>query len=349
MTYTSLICDQPGSFRYRQDQLDFNPTAANTPTALLKVKQVGICGTDLHAFEGTQPFFQYPRILGHEICAEILELPPSAPNSENFQPGELVTLIPYFNCGSCIACRSNKPNCCSSIQVFGVHIDGGLRQFIQVPVSALVKGNNMSPDQLALVEPLAIGAHAVRRANLKAGEYILVIGAGPIGLGLMEMARLTGASVIAMDVNAARLQFCQQQLGIQHVINPKEQDAVEAIKNITNGDMANAVFDATGNLNAIEGGLNFLAHGGRFVLVGLQKQPFSFSHPEFHKRESTLMSSRNATRDDFDWVIRSLQSNQIQPANYITHRIDFSTLAEQFKALSNPATGVIKAMVDMEA
>ena len=349
MIYSSLICDQPGSFLYRQDQLEFDPTAANTPTALLRVKQVGICGTDLHAFEGSQPFFQYPRILGHEICAEIVELPPMAANPHNFQPGDLVTLIPYFSCGSCIACRSNKPNCCSSIQVFGVHIDGGLRQFIQVPVAALVKGINMSPDQLALVEPLAIGAHAVKRANLQAGEYILVIGAGPIGLGLMEMARLTGASVIAMDVNAARLRFCQQQLGIQHTINPKEQDAVEAIKNITNADMATAVFDATGNLNAIEGGLNFLAHGGRFVLVGLQKQAFSFSHPEFHKRESTLMSSRNATRDEFDWVISSLQSNQIQPANYITHRIAFSQLAEQFKSLSNPSNGVIKAMVDMEA
>lgn len=349
MTYISLICDQPGSFRYRQDQLELTPPSTNTPTALLRVKQVGICGTDLHAFEGTQPFFQYPRILGHEICAEIVELPPMAVNPHNFQPGDRVTLIPYFSCGSCIACRSNKPNCCSSIQVFGVHIDGGLRQFIQVPVSALVKGNNITPDQLALVEPLAIGAHAVKRASLQAGECILVIGAGPIGLGLMEMARLTGAVVIAMDVNKARLKFCQENLGIQHVINPKEQDAVESIKNITNADMATAVFDATGNLNAIEGGLNFLAHGGRFVLVGLQKQPFSFSHPEFHKRESTLMSSRNATRDEFDWVISSLQSNDILPANYITHRIAFSQLAEQFKALSNPATGVIKAMVDMEA
>ncbi|MCF1716856.1 zinc-binding alcohol dehydrogenase family protein [Flavihumibacter sp. RY-1] len=349
MIYSSLICDQPESFLYRQDQLELTPPSANTPTALLKVKQVGICGTDLHAFDGTQPFFQYPRILGHEICAEIVELPPTTPNPDKFQAGDLVTLIPYFSCGSCIACRSHKPNCCSSIQVFGVHIDGGLRQFIQVPFSALVKGPGLNPDQLALVEPLAIGAHAVRRANLQAGESILVIGAGPIGLGLMEMARIAGAAVIAMDVNTSRLEFCQQQLGIQHTINPKEEDAVEAIKNITKGDMATAVFDATGNLNAIEGGLQFLAHGGRFVLVGLQKQSFSFSHPEFHKRESTLMSSRNATREDFNWVISSLQSNLIQPANYITHRIAFSQLAELFKSLSNPSNGVIKAMVDMEA
>jgi 2-desacetyl-2-hydroxyethyl bacteriochlorophyllide A dehydrogenase len=348
MIYSSLICDQPGSFRYRQDLLEPIAPAASTPTALLKVKQVGICGTDLHAFDGTQPFFQYPRILGHEICAEIVELPPTAPNPDKFQPGDLVTLLPYFSCGTCIACRSHKPNCCSSIQVFGVYIDGGLRQFIQVPFSALVKGPGLKPDQLALVEPLAIGAHAVRRANLQPGETILVIGAGPIGLGLMEMARIAGATVIAMDVNSSRLQFCNQQLGIQHTINPIEQDAVESIKNITNGDMATAVFDATGNLRAIEGGLQFLAHGGRFVLVGLQKQPFSFSHPDFHKRESTLMSSRNATSDDFNWVISSLQSNLIQPANYITHRIAFSKLAEQFKSLSDPANGVIKAMVDME-
>lgn len=207
----------------------------------------------------------------------------------------------------------------------------------------------MNPDQLALVEPLAIGAHAVRRAELLAGEFVLVMGAGPIGLGLMEMARLRGAEIIAQDVNPARLDFCCRQLGIAHTINPAVENPVEKLKDLTNGDMPTAVFDATGYLGAIEKGIDFLAHGGRYVLVGLQKQAFSFSHPEFHKRESTLMSSRNATREDFEWVTESLLQQKINPATYITHRIAFDDLAAEFASLLNPATGVIKAMVEMPA
>ncbi|WP_290794158.1 zinc-binding alcohol dehydrogenase family protein [Flavihumibacter sp. UBA7668] len=349
---TTLVCTQPGQFDYRQENLEISPSSADLfsgPAALLRVKQVGICGTDLHAFEGTQPFFQYPRILGHEICAEIVELEKQQEGvNTDFKPGELVTLIPYFNCGTCIACRNGKPNCCTAIKVFGVHIDGGLRNYIHVPIRSLVSGKGLGPDQLALVEPLAIGAHAVRRAGLKEGEFVLVMGAGPIGLGLMEMARLSGAQIIAQDINPARLEFCRRQLGIEYTINPAKEDPVEKLKAITNGDMPTAVFDATGYLGAIEKGIDYLAHGGRYVLVGLQKQAFSFSHPEFHKRESTLMSSRNATREDFEWVIESLQVNKINPATYITHRIPFSKLADEFPSLLNPTTGVIKAMVEME-
>lgn len=346
MQYSSLICTEPRKLLYRQDFLH-----SRTPgTALLKIRQVGICGTDLHAFDGTQPYFNYPRILGHEICAELLELPETtqiegANLTAHLKPGSLVTLIPYFNCGSCIACRNNKPNCCSSIQVAGVHTDGALREYFEVPVTAIIPGNGLSPDQLALVEPLAIGAHAVSRAQIQPEDFILVMGAGPIGLGLIEMARLNGAQVIAVDINADRLEFCRKNLGINHLVNPVSENAVEAVREITNGDMALSVFDATGSLAAIESGLQFLAHGGNYVLVGLQKQPFSFSHPEFHKRETTLMSSRNATQKVFDRVIEALRNNEINPANYITHRIPFDQLATAFPDLSNPANKVIKAMV----
>lgn len=344
MHYQSLICTEPGQFEYRNDQLQSVTTGQ--PTALLRIKQVGICGTDLHAFEGTQPFFQYPRILGHEICAEVIEISGAPSTEAQYHPADLVTIIPYFSCGTCIACRRQHPNCCAAINVFGVHIDGGLRQYIQVPLSALVTAPGMTADQLALVEPLAIGAHAVKRAAMQKDEYALVMGAGPIGLGLMEMARLTGANVIAMDVNPHRLEFCREQLGIQHTINPLEQDAMASLKAITQNDMPTAVFDATGNLKAIEKGIDYLAHSGRYVLVGLQKQPISILHPEFHKREATLMSSRNATRADFDWVIDSLKNGLINPATYITHRIEFETLADQFHTLLNPANNVIKAMVN---
>jgi 2-desacetyl-2-hydroxyethyl bacteriochlorophyllide A dehydrogenase len=332
----TLVCTSPGLFNYTQTD---KPQISNGNT-ILKIKRIGICGTDLHAFEGTQPFFNYPRILGHELAAEIEET-----TSNDFIRGEAVTIIPYFNCGTCIACINGKPNCCASINVFGVHIDGGMREYVSVPNYSLVKGNNLSFNELALVEPLAIGAHGVKRADVKKDEFVLVMGAGPIGLGIMEFARIAGAYVIAMDVNEQRLNFCKENLQVTHTINPLKEDVIEKLKAITNNNMPTVIIDATGNLKAINNAFLYLAHGGRYVLVGLQKENLSFPHPEFHKRESTLMSSRNATRDDFNWVIESMKNKQVNPSTYITHRVNFDEVKDDFENWLNPATGVIKAMV----
>lgn len=309
--------------------------------SLLKVKRIGICGTDLHAFEGTQPYFSYPRILGHELAAEIVET-----GDSRFHASDLVTFVPYFNCGQCIACRSGKPNCCVSLQVFGVHIDGGMREYISVPDQSLIGSQGLDADSLALMEPLSIGAHAISRASITPGEFALVIGAGPIGLGVMEFARIAGARVIAIDVNQTRLDFCRTNLKIEHVVTGGEH-AVQQVREITKGDMPTVVIDATGNLNAINEGFSFLAHGGRYVLVGLQKGMISVSHPEFHKREGTLMSSRNATRADFEFVRSCLLKKQVNPATYITHRAAFNEVASEFPHWMNPKNGTIKAMVEM--
>lgn len=338
-----LICEKPGLFQYAVKE----KPALQAGHAILKLQRVGICGTDLHAYEGTQPFFNYPRILGHELAAAIDAVQPGHGfDSDDYREGDKVSIIPYFNCGTCIACRSGLSNCCAAISVFGVHADGGMCEYISVPVKYLLKGNDMSFDELALIEPLAIGAHGVRRAAVQPNEFVLVIGAGPIGLGVMEMARIAGAQVIAMDVNESRLNFCKQQLQVSHTINPLQQDAMEGLKIITGNDMPTVIIDATGNLNAINNALQYLAHGGRYVLVGLQKENFSFSHPEFHKRETTLMSSRNATKQDFELVMNSMRSKKINPATYITHRVSFNEVKENFESWLNPATGVIKAMVE---
>ena len=336
----ALVCNEPGSFSYVEKEMPLL-TPGN---AILKIKRIGICGTDLHAYKGTQPFFSYPRILGHELAADLVE----ADGAADFIPGEAVTIIPYFNCGKCIACRNGKPNCCTGIKVCGVHIDGGMAAYLSVPSYALVKSRGLSYDELALVEPLAIGAHGVRRANVQKDEMVLVIGAGPIGLGTMEFARIAGASVIALDINDQRLQFCKEKLKVAYTINGTTEDVMARLKQITNGDMPTVVIDATGSQKAINNALQYLAHGGRFVLIGLQKEAFSFSHPEFHKRETTLMSSRNATRQDFDHVIASMNAGRVNPTTYITHRVKFDGLKEVFESWTNPATGVIKGMVDMD-
>jgi 2-desacetyl-2-hydroxyethyl bacteriochlorophyllide A dehydrogenase len=333
----TLVCVTPGQFEYQDTAI---PELKENFT-LLKIKRIGICGTDLHAYEGTQPFFNYPRILGHELAAEIVK----TQEGNGFEIGEAVTISPYFNCGSCIACRNGKPNCCSSIQVCGVHIDGGMREYLQVPTYSLIHGEGLSDAELALVEPLAIGAHGVRRADVKQGEFVLIIGAGPIGLGTMEFARIAGAEVIALDINKQRLEFCKNNLQIQHTINAADDNVEEQIRNITNGDMPTVVIDCTGNLRAINNAFQYMAHGARFVLIGLQKNEISFSHPEFHKREATLMSSRNATAEDFRHVINSMKNKLVDPTNYITHEIQFEEIKDKFSSLLDPANGVIKAMV----
>jgi 2-desacetyl-2-hydroxyethyl bacteriochlorophyllide A dehydrogenase len=334
----SLICTKPGAFEYK----DIDAPIVKEGETLLKIERIGICGTDLHAFEGTQPFFNYPRILGHELATTIVET-----DAPGFAKGESVTFIPYFYCGVCIACRMGKANCCASINVCGVHSDGGMREYLSVPSYSLVHGEGLSYDELALVEPLAIGAHGIRRADVTAGEFVLIVGAGPIGLGTMEFAKIAGGKVIAMDINNGRLDFCKMKLKVDHTVNPAEEDALEKLKEITNGDMPTVIIDASGSLKAISNAFQYLGHGGRYVLVGLQKGDISFSHPEFHKRESTLMSSRNATRADFEHVIDSMKKGYVNPTNYITHRVKFEGVKDNFESWLNPANGVIKAMVEL--
>jgi 2-desacetyl-2-hydroxyethyl bacteriochlorophyllide A dehydrogenase len=336
----TLICTIPGTFEYT----DTAKPALTKGNAIIKIKRIGICGTDLHAFEGTQPFFNYPRILGHELSGELVELD----GAEGFQVGEAVTFIPYFNCGICIACRSGKPNCCVSIEVCGVHKDGGMVDYLSVPSHTLLHGEGLTYDELALVEPLAIGAHGVRRANVKEGEFVLVIGAGPIGLGTMEFARIAGAKVIALDINELKLKFCKDKLEIPYTINALAPDVVSQLMELTNGDMPTVIIDATGNLKAINNAFQYMAHGARFVLIGLQKENISISHPEFHKREATLMSSRNATAEDFRHVISCMKEGLVEPTNYITHKVSFEEVKNDFQSWLNPATGVIKAMVVLD-
>jgi threonine dehydrogenase-like Zn-dependent dehydrogenase len=227
-------------------------------------------------------------------------------------------------------------------------VDGGMVEYLSVPAYSLVKGEGLSYDELALAEPLAIGAHGVQRAGIKQGEFVLVVGAGPIGLGTMEFARIAGANVIAMDINEQRLQFCQDKLQIVHTINVTQEDATEQLRAITKGDMASVVIDATGNLNAINNAFQYIAHGGRYVLIGLQKGEICFSHPEFHKREATLMSSRNATRQDFELVKKAMLEGLVKPETYINKRLTFDEVKENFEGLLHPQNGVIKAMIEME-
>ncbi len=331
-----IICEKPGLFDLRQTEVP----KRHSDEALLEIKRVGICGTDLHAYAGNQAFFAYPRILGHELAAVILDV-----DDEAFQPGDKVVVMPYISCKTCVACRRGKTNCCTNIQVLGVHTDGGMQQKIAVPKDLLLPTKNLSYEEMAIVEPLAIAAHAISRAEIAEGERVVVMGCGPIGLGILKLAQIAGAVTIALDKNEQRLQFAKQQLGVAHTIDIGT-DAVSQIKEITNGDLANVVFDASGNQKALESGPQYMAHGGRFVLVGLSKGTLTYNHPELHAKEATIMCSRNANLTDFKNAISLLEQKLFPTESFITHSVHYSLMINQFDSWLNPETEVIKAMVE---
>jgi 2-desacetyl-2-hydroxyethyl bacteriochlorophyllide A dehydrogenase len=335
-----IVCEEIERFKLTE----MEPPAFTAGEAIVRIKRIGICGTDLHAYKGNQPYFSYPRVLGHELAGVIERI---EDNEAGLQAGDQVSVIPYLHCGHCIACRSGKTNCCVSMRVLGVHVDGGMREQISVPVANLIKTNGLTLDETAIMEPLAIGAHAVRRSALRADETALVIGAGPIGIGVMAFAKHLGAKVIAMDINDERLAFCRDWAGIDHAVNALH-DPAGHLAALTGGDFPTAVFDATGNSRSMTAALQYIAHGGRLVYVGLVKDEIGFPHPEFHKRETTLMGSRNATREDFEQVRLAIESGSIDASRYVTHRAPFTQMIETFESWLDPASKVIKAMVDID-
>jgi len=318
------------------------PDAPASGQAIVRVRRIGVCGTDLHAFKGDQPFFSYPRILGHELGVEVIALAPDA--TDTLAVGDRCAVEPYLNCGTCIACRRGKTNCCVRLQVLGVHTDGGMRECFAVPAGKLHRSNTLSFDQLALVETLSIGAHAVERARIEPGEYALVIGAGPIGLTAMRFAQAAGAQVIAMDLDAHRLAFCRQHLDVAHTITAGPS-APDQAREITGGDLPTVVFDATGNPASMHGAFSYVAPGGRLVFVGLFQGDVTFHDPEFHRREITLLASRNATAADLRRVIKLLEAGRIDLRLWITHRATLADAVSQFPSWLRPESRVIKAMI----
>ncbi len=333
------ICKAPNDMKIEDADL---PVAASHE-ALLRIRRIGVCGTDLHAFKGRQPFFTYPRILGHELAGEIDSVPEG---NTDFKKGDPVAVVPYLECGECLACRAGRTNCCVKLNVLGVHSDGGMREYVPVPADHLIRAEGLDWDQIALVECFAIGAHAVRRAEIGPGEYALVIGAGPIGLGALQMARVAGAKVFAMDVSESRLAFCKSKLGIEHTVAADEH-ATAKVAEMTRGEFPTVVFDATGNAESMKNALGYLSHTGRLIYVGLVKGDVSINDPEFHRREATLLSSRNATREDFAHVIECLRSGKVTASGFVTHRASLEDSPQHFDGWTRPDSGVIKAMVEV--
>ena len=337
----AIQLEKPQSFR----TIDIaEPSAPGAGEVLVRVHRIGICGTDISGYLGKMPFFSYPRIPGHELGVEVLAI---GAGVTNVKPGDRCSVEPYMNCGQCFPCRQGSTNCCENLKVIGVMMDGGMTEKILLPARKLHPANRLTSDQCALVETLAIGCHAVNRGHPVAGENVLVIGAGPIGLSVIEFAKLSGAKTIVMDLNEQRLEFVRQKMGVPDTILSKgDGSELETLKQMTGGQLAQVVIDATGSNKSMSHALTCCGFTGRLVYVGITQAELTFPHaPVMHRRELTIMGSRNALPPDFTRIIKLIEDGQIDTHPWITHQANFDELIAVFPSWLKPETGVIKAVV----
>jgi alcohol dehydrogenase len=339
----AIQLEQPQHFR----RIEIGEAAApGLGEALVRVLRIGICGTDYSGYLGKMPFFSYPRIPGHELGVEVLAI---GDDVTNVQPGDRCSVEPYMNCGICFPCRRGNGNCCENLKVLGVMMDGGMRERMVLPARKLHRANQLSFEQCALVETLAIGCHAVDRGQPQAGEHVLVIGAGPIGLSVIEFAKLTGARTFVMDLSEQRLQFVQREMGVPDTIHSTgDGSELERFKNLTSGALAHVVIDATGSNKSMGAALNYTAFTGRLVFVGITTQEIAVAHPLMHRREMSLLASRNAHPADFNRIIKLIEEGRIDTRPWITHRASFDEMIDIFPQWMKSESGVIKAIVDLD-
>jgi len=330
----TIILEQPGHFVLTDTQ---PPAAPGAGEVLVRVRRVGICGTDLHAFRGRQPFFQYPRVLGHELAVEVVGAGDAV---EGVSPGDRCAVNPYMNCGQCGACRRGKTNCCERLKVLGVHVDGGMRDQIVLPGAHLYPSAKLNLDQLALVETLGIGAHAVMRSGVERRERVLVIGAGPIGLSVIEFLRIAGAEIALLEIDGQRRAFCQQTYGITECYASADEAVASALKT--------AIFDCTGSKASMEAAPGYVANGGKLIFVGLFSGDFSLNDPEFHRREITLLASRNATPVEHLRIVELIEAGTIDTKPWISDRAPAGEMIDRFPRWLDRDQGVVKAIVDWD-
>lgn len=319
--------------------------ALSPGSALIRTETVAICGSDIHAFKGNSLLLTYPRILGHELCGSVVEVMPGETGSP-VKPGDKVSVLPYFSCGKCYACSLGRENCCDSLKVMGVHVEGGLSEYMVVPLLFLIPVSSyLDPAVVALVEPLAVGAHAVRRGQVKSGDRVFIIGAGPIGLAAAENSRAIGAEVIMADVSYERSAFVRDNFGYE-ILDPSQNDAAMArLKEWTAGVMPNVVIDSTGVKASMSGAVNYLSQAGSIVFVGLQSGTVDISDPAIHVREATLYASRVAQKRDFLDVLDRIDAGKIDVGKQITHRAPFASAREAVISWIDRGCAVFKGLV----
>lgn len=338
----AIRLDEPKHFAYIE--MD-EPGSPGPGQVLVETNRMGICGTDYSGFLGKMPFFSYPRVIGHELGVTVLE---TGEGVKNVAPGDKCSVEPYMNCGHCYACRKGATNCCETLKVIGVMIDGGLCDRFLIRADKLHPSKKLSLEQLALVETLAIGCHCTDRGEPQEGDQVLIIGAGPIGLATLEFTRLTGARVTMMDTVESRLDFCKKQYNVEHTLLAKgDASDLERIKELTGGDRYAVVTDATGSKKSMCDALHYVAQTGNLVYVGITTQELAFEQRFMHRPEMTIKASRNAVPENFTRIIDLIEKGVIDTDTWITHRTSFDDVVAAFETFTRPESGVLKAMIEI--
>lgn len=311
--------------------------------ALLKIKYCGICGADVASYTGNQPFTTYPRIPGHEFSAEIVTI---SDNDKGLKPGDIVTANPYFNCGHCYSCQRGLVNACTDNQTMGVQRDGSFCEYVAMPVERIIPGKGLDAKQLALIEPFAIGFHAISRAEIKTGDKVLIVGAGPIGLFALISAKLKGAECYVADVLDNRLELAKEY-GASGTINSKKQDILEATKEITKGNGFDVCIEACGQSVTFLNCIDCAAFGANIILIGNGKSDTTFLHSIILKKELNIFGSRNAYTKDFEALIDIVSQGKVDVMKMVSDIVPMNRAEEAFKALANNDGTLAKILVEI--
>ncbi|MFB5661902.1 zinc-binding alcohol dehydrogenase family protein [Alteribacillus sp. HJP-4] len=308
---------------------------------LIKTKRVGICGSDMHIFHGTNALAAYPRIIGHEVCGEVIE---TGAEVSSIAAGDHVVVDPISHCGKCYACRNGRPNVCRDLSVFGVHQDGGLCEFFVLPEQNILKvDSRIDWNEVVLAEPYTIGAQAVTRGNVQPGDSVFIQGAGPIGISILKMAKIQGATVIISDLTQERLSFAQES-GADFIINPQEDDIEERINEYTVGEGANVVIDSVCLPHTFELSVRTASIAGNVVVLGFNEAPSSIPQVLITKKELTITGSRLHT-NQFTRVIDLISEKKLAELGLISHEFPLNEITSALDFIENNPEIARKAVI----
>lgn len=322
--------------------IDKEIPVANEGEALLKVKYCGICGADVASYTGNQPFTTYPRIPGHEFSAEIVSVPE---NDKGLKAGDIITCNPYFNCGGCYACKRGIVNACYDNQTMGVQRDGSFQEYITMPVERLIDGKGLSAKELALIEPFSISCHALSRAEIKEGDNLLIMGAGPIGLFAMIKAKAMGARVMIADMLESRLNLAKEY-GADMIVNVKEKNLHESALEFTNGNGFDVCVEACGAPETFLSCIDEASHGANIILIGNGKRNTDFLHSIILKKELNIFGSRNAFTKDFEELIDLVASGKVDVMKMVSGIYKKEDAQEAFESLKNNDGSLCKLLIE---
>ena len=322
--------------------IEIEKPVAGPGEAIIKPLYGGICGSDLNSFRGTNAYLTYPRIPGHEFSAQIVEI---GENDKGFKVGDIVTANPYFNCGKCYSCQKGLVNACMSNQTMGVQREGGFSEYMVMPVSRLIDGKGLDAKTLALIEPFCIGYHGIQRANVHEGDKVLVVGAGTIGLLAAIAAKSRGAKVWICDVAPMKLEYALR-FGIDGTVLNTSPDALKnAIDEITDGNGFDVTVECVGLPSTFQNCLDAACFGGRVAVIGVGKHNIDLDFTIIQKKELNIYGSRNAMTRDFEELIDTVKSQNLELDGVVTNVYDFENAVQAFEDFSANANNMLKVMI----